>query len=96
MGSLAGGEQSATQPFAMLQLAKSPPDPDEELEEELELLELELLELELLELCEPELLELELLELELLELELLELPLVQLELLTTTSWAVNEVSESVE
>src|SRR6185312_16420128 len=37
MGSLAGGEQSATQPPALLQLAKSPPVPDEELELELEL-----------------------------------------------------------
>ena len=35
---MAGGEQSATQPVALLQLAKSPVDPDEELElEELEL-----------------------------------------------------------
>jgi hypothetical protein len=33
MGSLAGGEQSATQPLALLHVAKSPPDPDEELEE---------------------------------------------------------------
>jgi hypothetical protein len=38
MGSLAGGEQSATQPPVLLQLPKSPPDPDEALEpEELEL-----------------------------------------------------------
>jgi hypothetical protein len=103
-GLLAGGEQSATQPPALLQLAKIPLDPDEELEEELELVLLVLLvllELVLLVLVlvmpEVELVELEeLVELVLLELVLLDVEPPQLALLTTTLPALNEEPESVE
>jgi hypothetical protein len=91
IGSLAGGAQSATQPPALLQLAKSPLPEEPELELELDELEL-VLELEL-ELVVPE--ELDELVLE-EELELEELLVPQLALDTAMLPAFHVALESVE